>query len=504
MIIGSDPRSLAGRPSDGSRLFGQVLTPPHVARKMVGVLLKNRHRDPISLLDPAVGPGTFPVALLQSGGLHTHDRLTLYDIDRKLIDETRSKLRGVDNHLNVMCEDYLRSQIKRQYDLAILNPPYVRQEWLEKKSLYRQLFSERYGLDVPGTSNLYVYFLAKVLYELKMGGRLVAIVYDSWQFTKFGRWLQGLLDTNCDDVEIIPAGSQPFHGRLIDATIIAAHRSRAPFSRKSQATKNINSVHASATCLGELEGFKTIDALFHTKRGLRLKQANFFLCDISEAKLFAATPFVKKLGQTRGYRVPDNHKEAALLLAPDSQTKDRKFLMPELKRRLREAQRRPQTNVSILTWHRERPNSWYVHRKAPIAPVIFNYYLRHRPKHILNPSRGYADNFYGLTARSPTDPLILLALLNATCVCVEILAHGRNQGNGLRKVQLYEYRGIPIPDWTLFSNPTLARLMRNGQRLVANPDSAGAVIKDIDNLLASELSESRLKAIDMQEFLGQV
>ena len=50
-----------------------------------------------------------------------------------------------------------------------------------------------------------------------------------------------------------------------------------------------------------------------------------------------------------------------------------------------------------------------------------------------------------------------LALLNSTAVCVDVLARSRNQGGGLAKLQLFEYRETRVPDWTAFSKKALAR-----------------------------------------------
>jgi type I restriction-modification system DNA methylase subunit len=188
MTISSDPRSLAGRPKDRARLLGQVLTPPQIAQHMAKVLLGNRPQGPISIVDPAVGPGTFPVALFESGFMQSSDQLTVYDIDETMISTTEAYLRSHLIRFRSFCADFLETRSEIHYDMAVLNPPYVRQEWIDKKEHYRSLFKERYGVDVPGTSNLYVYFLIKMLFELKPGGRSACIIYDSWRYTRFGNW----------------------------------------------------------------------------------------------------------------------------------------------------------------------------------------------------------------------------------------------------------------------------------------------------------------------------
>ncbi|MEL7659197.1 MAG: hypothetical protein AAGU75_25175, partial [Bacillota bacterium] len=143
------------------------------------------------------------------------------------------------------------------------------------------------------------------------------------------------------------------------------------------------------------------------------------------------------------FHVPEEHPEAALLVNHEDNTSKEK-LVSVLMSRLHAAQNAPDQNMSVLTWFEDQPENWYIHRKAPYAPLVFNYYLRNRPRHIYNPLRAYSDNFYGLSPLEG-DALAWLAVMNSTSVCAEIMAHSRNQGNGLAKIQLFEYRRILVP-----------------------------------------------------------
>lgn len=494
MSIGTDPKSLAGRPTEKAELLGQILTPPSIAQMMVRYLMLSRPESSVSILDPAVGPGTFPQAIASSGLLGQDDQLTVYDIDTKMISQTRPILENVKCRKQSFCQDYLVAEIAERYDMVIMNPPYVRQEWLENKKYYQNLFTDLYGVQVPGTSNLYVYFVLKALADLKPGGKLVCIVYDSWLYTRFGRWLDSIIEVNCEQLDIVPVGAQPFHRRLIDASIIIATRSTN--EHISNQSKQGADLFKRNTPFTGVEGFKRIVDLFHTKRGLRLKQANFFLTESQNISRLGATPFVKKPAKITGYIVPENHSEAALLIHPDSTPNKR--ILEELETRLSMARKNPGKNISILTWYAERPDTWYLHRPAPYAPILFNYYLRHRPRHISNPKRYYADNFYGLTPISDIDIKALVALLNSTCVCSEILYRVRNQGSGLAKVQLYEYRETWIPDWTSISNQGLARLKEYGDLLINVPNEAQSVFNQIDEVISSEFTSENLTSQKLQ------
>src|SRR4051794_29174717 len=81
----SDPKSLAGRPLDKAGLLGQVFTPDVIARRMALDLLADHDPRPVRLLDPCVGPGTFPEVIHALGLLGASDEITAIDIDPDMI-----------------------------------------------------------------------------------------------------------------------------------------------------------------------------------------------------------------------------------------------------------------------------------------------------------------------------------------------------------------------------------------------------------------------------------
>lgn len=468
-------------------MLGQVFTPEVIAERMVIELLRGRPSSGLMILDPAVGPATFPSKMLVTGKLRSNDKLVLMDIDEKMVAKTRQKMVRAGYTVDLKCCDYLQES-GGPYDLVIMNPPYVRQEWIDKKERYRAFFRECFNTLIPGTSNLYVYFIVKALAELRPNGKMVCIVYDSWLFTKFGRWLAGILRANCGDMEITNVGQQPFQGRLIDATIITATRTSKVFIGKSDETASVNIQEQSF--LSGVEGTVPVHALFHTKRGLRLKQTAFFLIGLKEGLGVGATPFIKKPGRISGYVVPDDHPEAALLQYPGDIPNP--LLLSEIDRRLKHAKEFPDKNVAILTWYNERPDSWYLHRKAPYAPILFNYYLRGRPRHLYNRERMFADNFYGLTPLRAVNPLLPFAVMNSTSVCLDILYRTRNQGDGLQKIQLYEYRETLVPDWISFSKSAQRQLRRYGGELLKVSGRAFDCIREIDDVIAREIGSDQV------------
>lgn len=487
--VSGDPKSAARKPKTKAMALGQVFTPPALAQTILRGLGIERAPSGARLLDPCVGPATFSVALAALGVSHV--AVHAHDVDPTMVDSTRAW--AAEHRLDIKVElgDYLESTAEGSYDFAVLNPPYVRQEWIERKELYRESFRKRYGVNVPGTSNLYIYFIVKTLADLKEGGRMACIVYDSWQSTRFGRWLQDHLSSSCRSVVVESVPNLPFEGRLIDATII--------FAEKGHGNEVIQVLQQSNDFTAQLPGVRQIEQLFHTKRGLRLKQADFFMTDFSAIDHDGASLFVKKINLIPGYVVPADHPEAALLLTPtlrDART------VSALERRLADAHLDPEANVSILTWWRERPTAWANHTAAPWAPLLFNYYLRRRPRHIYNQDRFFSDNFYGLTPREEKVPVLAwLAALNSTLSVVGVFERARNQGAGLAKIQLFEYREARIVDLQQWSFQDIAKMEGFGQALVSG-DNPQNVIASVDELIAAVLDSRDLRSDSLSQVLA--
>ena len=463
---------------------------------MVRKLFLERGIDEISFLDPCVGPGTFVKAAIRNKCILKNDFISAMDLDEEMIAAASENI----NFPNITFsqKDYLTTaELKNSFDYIILNPPFIRQEWIDQKGDYIQLFKDRYGLNIPGMSNLYVYFVAKVLQDLKSGGKFSCIIYDSWQSTKYGIWLKDLINENCNDVTIESVYNLPFSNHLIDATIISGSKSSSVDCKKEKANNSL--IFQSKGVFEDIPGFEKISTLFTTKRGLRLKQADFFLCDPDKE---GSTRFVKKINLVKGFQVHPSHKEAALLMHNDD-LENFKPAKEELLARLKKAKKAPENNISILTWHKECPNDWYMHSKGHKSKLLFNYYLRNRPKHIYNPEIIYSDNFYGIETLHNIPPFAWLAALNSTSFCIELFAHARNQGNGLAKLQLYEYRQCSAPDLRNFPRKDAKLLDKFGLELVRNPGNMSMIILEIDTLIANVMSNDRLNVNSLNKLYNE-
>ncbi len=109
---------------------------------------------------------------------------------RKELDNVRSKIMinlGSANDIAVL-EEYLLGQV----DIVVMNPPYVRQESIDKNK--KEIYVNTYNL--AKTSDLYCYFMVRALDLVHDNGIVCTITSDKWLETSYGESLQERLKPN--------------------------------------------------------------------------------------------------------------------------------------------------------------------------------------------------------------------------------------------------------------------------------------------------------------------
>ncbi|MEM3264812.1 MAG: N-6 DNA methylase [Conexivisphaerales archaeon] len=96
-----------------------------------------------------------------------------------------NKLTGIDPNT---IESYTQSKV----DIVVMNPPYVRQESIDKKK--KEFYVKRYGLDRK--SDLYAYFIIRALKLVADNGVVSIISSDKWLETGYGKTLQEKIKEN--------------------------------------------------------------------------------------------------------------------------------------------------------------------------------------------------------------------------------------------------------------------------------------------------------------------
>lgn len=170
----------------------------------------------LTLLEPSFGNGDFLVpvverlltAYLRTNGPNSAEEdlrnsITAIEIDPESAEETVRRLSGLlsghglnDSQICTLLgawlrnDDFLLADIRSRFDLAVGNPPYVRQELIPDRLMaeYRSRYETIYD-----RADLYIPFIERGLRLLKEGGLLGFICSDRWMKNKYGGPLRALV-----------------------------------------------------------------------------------------------------------------------------------------------------------------------------------------------------------------------------------------------------------------------------------------------------------------------
>jgi type I restriction-modification system DNA methylase subunit len=125
---------------------------------------------------------------------------------------------------NIIHADTLLSDIDTTFTVIVGNPPYVRDERLDKN--YKNALLERYPIAVP-TWDLYAYFILRAYELLEEGGVLGFIVSNKWLRAEYGEPLRGFLARNVKIKEIRDyTGCNVFPTARVDPMTIIFQKSK--------------------------------------------------------------------------------------------------------------------------------------------------------------------------------------------------------------------------------------------------------------------------------------
>ena len=414
--------------------LGQVWTPAGCALRMAQRILDSYNGQPsYTVLDPAVGPATFQQAfhqLLANASIPI--RFCAYDTDERMCNYTRSFCDIHGMSIDIYNEDFILADIKEEYDAVIMNPPYIRHERIPigTKRAYYARIEQAIGEKIGRRSNLYVLFLLKSMLHLRPGGIMCAIVYDAIMHSQYGVKTLRLLETFMEVLgnDTIQA---PFGDAIIDARIICwkkRNNKKTTLLRQPTMPQSDNRV--------------PLGKLLKTARGTALPYRKLFIAQPSDPFFAEATPFFMKQRNPSLFTCEDY--ELAYLNAGTELQKWLHARIAEFK-------------------YKDRP----VCVKPITGAICFNYYLRGKPRHLLN-EKGFAisDNYYVSTPYDDFPAKAAWLLLNSDLFISPIWACARNQGNGLLKLQAYEYRSALVPNWYNLSKDDIELLVSSANTLL--------------------------------------
>jgi adenine-specific DNA-methyltransferase len=221
-----------GRTRSEQKRLGQIFTPYEIARPMAQWISGSPRCEKV--LDPAIGLGIFPRALLEI----LPDRqveFTGYEIDAATANAASTLFNNL-GYTNVMIRDqnFLLSNWDDKYDGILCNPPYLKFRGRSGNKELCQSIEEHTGISIRPSSNLYIFFLIKLIWHLAENGRAAVILPFEFLNADYGRVVKKMLLDRKILRKIVVLGSnlQPFDDVITTACILCLENSpqtRQPF-----------------------------------------------------------------------------------------------------------------------------------------------------------------------------------------------------------------------------------------------------------------------------------
>lgn len=503
--------------------LGQVFTSAILAKFMIGLLRESLKQNSF-ILDPCIGPNTFFKAMSEN---FSNCNLKGIEIDINLITEEIKEF-YISPNRNLINGSFFDLPFSEKFDLVIQNPPYVRQELLtdgaNSKENIRHNVSSILST-IPSKSNLYIYFLLKSILHLKDGGVMVAVIYDSWLYSSFGKFLKesflklGHLDSiyhfkksAFDDVEIgatvIKFVKDKNHKKSISyyplndlndlRTYNGLNANCLKLKQQDLLTYSFNNHSIINFKSGLFKELKTIVSQ-PIQRGTSAVVNSHFI--FSKNELPELKPIVKDVSKIKTYTV--NKEDAYILAVNGSISNETKQYLKSVKNEILEA---PSKKFKAVKKDIETKSDWYKINLKATGNFIFNYYFRKNIDFIYNPKKFFSsDNFYNLDIKN--NELANFSILNSSFTKLNTLSNSRSQGNGLRKIQLYEFKEVKVIDINKLSEENIKKLDLLGKELmnVARYENGQKqIIDQIDLLLIDEYNKINSSSITVDELNNEI
>ncbi|MCG7279837.1 Eco57I restriction-modification methylase domain-containing protein [Chryseobacterium taklimakanense] len=522
LFFSKDFETKTNKPKQDENL-GQVFTSAILAKFMIG-LLKESLKPYSSILDPCIGPNTFFKAMNED---FSNCNLKGIEIDISLITEEIKKFYESPNR-TLIKGSFFDLPITEKFDQIVQNPPYVRQELLIEGANSKD--SIRYNVSsllstIPSQSNLYIYFLLKSILHLKEGGVMVAVIYDSWLYSSFGKFLKESFLKLGRLENIYHFKKSAFDNVEVGATVIKFVKDNN--HKKSISYYPLNDLNdlrtyngLNANCL-KLKQQELLTYSFNNQSQINYKSSLFkelktivsqpiqrgtsavvnshFI--FSKNELPELKPIIKDVSRIKTYTV--NEENAYILAVNGSISNETKQYLESVKN---EILKTPTQKFIAVKRDIETKRDWYKINLKATGNFIFNYYLRNNIDFIYNPNKFLSsDNFYILNIKN--NELANFAILNSSFTRLNTLSNSRSQGNGLRKIQLYEFKEVKVIDVNKLSELTIKKLELLGKELMnvsRYEDDQKHIIESIDLLLIEEYNAINCSSLTIDVLINEI
>ena len=522
LFFSQDFETKTNKPKQDENL-GQVFTSAILAKFMVG-LLRDALKSNSSILDPCIGPNTFFSAMTED---FAYCHLKGIEIDLNLITEEINRFYERPNR-NLIKGSFFDLPVSEKFDLVIQNPPYVRQELLldGANSKDRIRYNESSLLStIPSKSNLYIYFLLKSILHLKEDGVMVAVIYDSWLYSSFGKFLKESLLKLGRLESIYHFKKSAFENVEIGATVIKfikdkSHKKSISYYPLSDLNdlKAYNGLNTNCLKLKQQELltysfnnnsiinfksslFKELKTIVSQpiQRGTSAVVNSHFI--FSKNELPELKPIVKDVSQIKTYTV--NQENAYILAVNGSISNETRQYLESVKN---EILKTPAKKFIAVKRDIQTKRDWYKINLKATGNFIFNYYLRNNIDFIYNPNKFLSsDNFYILNIKD--NELANFSILNSSFTRLNTLGKSRSQGNGLRKIQLYEFKEVKIIDFNKLSEHSIKKLELLGTELMyvsRYENEQKQIIEQIDLVLIDAYNEKTSSSLTIDDLNNEI
>lgn len=354
---------------------------------------------------------------------------------------------------------------------------------------------------------------------------MVAVIYDSWLYSSFGTFLKESFLKLGHLGSIYHFRKSAFDNAEVGATVIKFVKTKN--SRKSTAYYSLNDLNDLKTYNGLTDKahnlkpkellsysfnnssivnfkskiFKTLNSIVSQpiQRGTSAIVNNHFI--FSEKKFPELKPIVKNVSRIKTYNV---NKENAFILAVNGSISDAtKEYLDSVKIKILNT---PSDKFKAVKRDIAKNKNWYTIKIKSSGNFIFNYYLRNNIDFIYNPNKHLSsDNFYSVNIEQ--SELAYLAILNSSFTRLNILNNSRSQGNGLRKIQLYEFKEVKVIDIKNISSETIKELEGLGKSLMTSnryDNQQNEIIEQIDSILLNEYNNYNNSSIGIDELINEL
>ena len=439
--------------------LGQVFTKKNVAQFMISLceITPNAY-----ILDPCFGAGVFIEELYKKG----YKNIYGCELDSQLFDKVSLK------YNNLYCGDFLTKRFNRKFDLIIMNPPYIRHEKINDLQEYgiNKLLIQNNSIysNLPKNANMYMYFIVKGINLLKKNGQLVAIFPGSWQKSSSGKKFIKEINNSCKIVEIINVHGDVFEDNVLTDVVIMRLKkildNNIKYKTYDVIFKNNKIYYKNTFVYQELTGSCIkFDKIFTIRRGITTGYNDAFINPpVKNEKCLKRIISTPK--QIFGYTTK-NSKYDNILIVDDAE---------ECCTYLKKIKNKILKDGKPVTLYNRIINNknWYDIKTFNCIGIIFNYFIRNEIRFIYNDNFEIVrDNFYIINC--DFDEKLAFALLNNYYVYYQLEKIGKKYGNGLLKIQKYDFNNLNIVDPLKITTEDKKKLIKLSEKIISGKSKNG-------------------------------